>query len=476
MSTTCTLSFHMGTRFNEKHNNRTIPVPHANAEYEKEHNWYSPDNMSLEQAYEILFSESFNAYNSTVRKDRRCNTSYLGKLQAIQQKEQEKIAELRHSGASASEIRKHKKAVKPAYELIIGFGNMRDNPEFCMGGDMQETAKEILQEYISRLKKECPFIYVYNYATHTGENGCIHGHANLIFWAECSRGQKRQASLTKALSAMGYKSDKEKGADGKRLNAITKWEMEQREILTKMCAEKGITIKAGKHSQVHLTTEEFQAQRDSEFVSEQAGQLLAEQDRFIDYVVHSDSAIAYMEHLENEELRQTVSQLEAVKQRSDQLIADAWTEFNSATSLYFQEYRDKKKSLYEEIHRARQGAKDSRKYLTAILNDIAYGNDFFIVKLFKLVFAMFVAVESATREREVKRLQEKNQQIKALAKNIVSESQTVGEHLRNKDIENIEMILREYEQLLQNSLITINSDHHSLANDRADKNTYEEIL
>jgi len=89
---------------------------------------------------------------------------------------------------------------------------------------------------------------------------------------------------------------------------------------------------------------------------------------------------------------------------------------------------------------------------------------------------MFVAVDSATREREVKRLQEKNQQIKTLAKNIVAESQSVGEHLRNKDIENIEMILREYEQLLQNSLITINSDHHSLVNGRAEKNTYEEIL
>lgn len=57
MSTTCTLSFHMGSRFNEKHNNRTIPVPHANTEYEKEHNWYSPDNMSLEQAYEFFYRE-----------------------------------------------------------------------------------------------------------------------------------------------------------------------------------------------------------------------------------------------------------------------------------------------------------------------------------------------------------------------------------------------------------------------------------
>ena len=89
---------------------------------------------------------------------------------------------------------------------------------------------------------------------------------------------------------------------------------------------------------------------------------------------------------------------------------------------------------------------------------------------------MFVAVESATREREVKQLQEKNQQIKALAKNIVSESQTVGEYLRSKDIENIERILSEYEQLLQNSLIVINSNHHSIANNKSEKNTYEEIL
>lgn len=78
--------------------------------------------------------------------------------------------------------------------------------------------------------------------------------------------------------------------------------------------------------------------------------------------------------------------------------------------------------------------------------------------------------------KTIKRLQEKNQQIKALAKKIVSESQTVGEYLRSKDIENIERILSEYEQLLQNSLIVINSNHHSIANNKSEKNTYEEIL
>ena len=149
MGTSKTLSFHMGSSFNEKHNNRAIPVPNADTKYESEHNWYHPNNMSLEQAYEMLFSESFNEYNSSVRKDRQFN-SYLEKLQIAQQKEYEKIAELRHSGASASEIRKHKKAVKPAYEIIIGFGNIRDNPEFGKNGEMQETAKTILLEYIKK--------------------------------------------------------------------------------------------------------------------------------------------------------------------------------------------------------------------------------------------------------------------------------------------------------------------------------------
>ena len=471
MSIKSTLSFHMGSRFNEKHNNRTIPVPHADSKYEEEHNWYFPDNMSLEQAYE-MFTDSFNEYNSSIRKDRRCNTSYLGKLQTAQEKEQEKLAELRHSGASASEIRKHRKAVKPAYEIIIGLGSMQKNPEFCKGGNLQEVAKEILKEYVTQFRQDNPNVFLYNASIHTGEHGTIHLHADVIFWANCSRGQKKQASLTKALSAMGYESDQEKDANGRRINAITKWETEQREILKKMCAKRGITIIDGKHSKVHLDTEQYQIQADNDFVEEQAGFLLSEQDKFINFVQECDQSISYLEHVENIELKQTVSELNAIKQRSDQLIADAWTEFNSATSLYFQEYRDKKKSLYEEIHRARQGAKDSRKYLTAILNDIAYSNDFFIIKLFKLVFAMFVALESATREREVQRLQEKNQQIKALAKNIVSESQTVGEHLRNKDIENIERILSEYEHLLQDSLVVINSQYHT---PKIDQKSYEEI-
>ena len=444
----------MGTRFNEKHNNRTIPVPNADAEYEEQHNWYHPQNMSLEQAFGILFEESFNEYNSSIRQDRRYH-SYLEKLQIAQQKEQEKIAELRHSGASTSEIRRHKKAVKSAYELIIGLGNARSNPEFCKNGEMQDVAKEILLEYIEQFRKENKNVFLYNASIHTGENGSIHLHADIIFWADCSRGQRRQASLTKALAQMGYTSDREKGPDGKRLNAITKWEMKQKEILRDLCKAKGIEIIAGKHSKEHLETVQYQAKADSEFVSEQAESLLAQQDEFIDYIAHNDSAVPYLEHLENEELRKVAAEYDIVKQRSDRLIADAWEEFNSATSAYFYQYREKKKILFEEIQRARCGAKDSRKRLNSILNDIAYGNDLFLIKLLKLVFALFIAVETASMEQKVQRLQEKNQEIKALAKQVMIASQSVSADLRSGDIERINAVLQEYEHQLEQTQKTI---------------------
>ena len=449
MSTKCTLSFHMGSRFNEKHNNRTIPVPHADCEYEKIHNWYHPNNMSLERAFDVLFSESFNEYNSSIRKDRQYN-SYLEKLQTAQQKEQEKLSDLRHAGASASEIRKHRKAVKPAYEIIIGLGNMRDNPELCKGGELQYTAKDILLDFVEQFERENSNVYLYNASIHTGENGSIHLHADVIFWAECLRGQKKQASLTKALAAMGYESDKEKGPNGKRMNAITKWEMDQRAILQDLCAERDIIIIDGKHSKHHLTTEEYQIQQDGLFIEQRAQELLLLQDKYINSVAqNSNSTISYLAELENEELRKVAEQYESMKHKADNLLADAWAEFNSATSTYFEQYRAKKKRLSEEILRARQGASDSRKRLNAMLKDLVYSNEFFIIKLVKLVVALFLAIDNARYENHAERLQEANTALKEQAKEIMKQSNAVSAVLKMKELDAIEEALSNYDATLQ---------------------------
>lgn len=70
-----------------------------------------------------------------------------------------------------------------------------------------------------------------------------------------------------------------------------------------------------------------------------------------------------------------------------------------------------------------------------ILYDLAHNNDFFIVKMFKLVVTLFIAVKSQSLENEVKKLQKKNQEIKLQAKQIMSNSQSVGEQMRSGDID-----------------------------------------
>ena len=123
--------------------------------------------------------------------------------------------------------------------------------------------------------------------------------------------------------------------------------------------------------------------------------------------------------------------------------------------------------LFEKIKRARRGAKDSRKQLNGILNEIAYGNDLFMIKLLKLVFAMVMAIDTVLMEREVQRLQEKNQQIKEMAKEIMGTSQNVSTELRSRDIDKICTVLSEYECQLEEAcsilpFTTITSPSHTI--------------
>lgn len=76
--------------------------------------------------------------------------------------------------------------------------------------------------------------------------------------------------------------------------------------------------------------------------------------------------------------------------------------------------------------------------------------------MFKLVVALFIAVESQSLENEVKKLQKKNQEIKLQAKQIMSDSQSVGEQLRSGDVDMIEQVLNAYENQLQKSIEKIN--------------------
>ena len=91
------------------------------------------------------------------------------------------------------------------------------------------------------------------------------------------------------------------------------------------------------------------------------------------------------------------------------------------------------------------------------MDDVAYGNDFFLIKLFKLVAALFVAIETKALDDDVKLLQQKNEELKSLAKNVMSESQTVSATLKSKNIDRIVSAMLEYEKML--STVFRNVEH-----------------
>lgn len=71
---------------------------------------------------------------------------------------------------------------------------------------------------------------------------------------------------------------------------------------------------------------------------------------------------------------------------------------------------------------------------------------------------MFMVIDTALMEREVQRLQEKNQQIKEMAKEIMGTSQNVSTELRSRDIDKICTVLDEYEFQLEQACSVLPSN------------------
>lgn len=437
------------------HNRRVVFVPHAIKEREKLNVCYI--DMTLEEAYKKLFGKALEEYNAGKKPSRRI-ADYLKHITEQYEKGEQKIQEAKSRGASRKELAQIKSRYpKVYYELIVSVGNCDAyDGAFRCGGNEEQIAVDILNEYMSGFQTRNPHLFVFSAHLHRDELGVPHIHIDYISWTDSpGRGLSVRVSENGAFKQQGL-------TDGDEIGTVA-FQNREREVLSEIARKHQITIIEGKHSKKHLSKEEYilrqeqeKSKASAELVEQEAGELLQQQDDFIEFVQNSNSAVAYLEHLENNELRKTVCEYEMIKHRSEKVLSDSWAEFNTATSEYFEQYRRKKKMLFDEIERARKDANHSRKRLKSILNNIAYSNDFFIIKMFKLVFALFIAIETKSLEQDVQELQKKNQEIKIQAKQIITDGQTIGDKLRNKDLDMIEQSLIEYEKQLEKSIQQIN--------------------
>ncbi len=432
------------------HNNRTIAVPHADKS--RQHLNICHTGIPIQEAYNIVFGKALEEYNRGKKPSRQIK-DYYEHIMKLYQAGEEKLQQAISSGASRKEQAKIRSTYqKPFQEIIVSIGNKTAyDGSFACGGENEELAVKVLTEYMAEFQKRNPHLYVFNAVLHRDENGVPHWHISYFGWTdkESKKGLPVRLSEHGAFEQQGLGSDSEYGTIA--------FQRQEREALTEVAKKHGIEVIEGKHSKRHLSKEEYILSQEKELVNEQAGEVLRQQDDLIEYVSTSDTALAYLEHLENKELHKTVAHYEAVKQRSDIALSAAWDDFNSSTSAYFEQYRKQKEMLYGELQRARENASDSRKRLRAILRDISYSNDFFIVKLFKLAFAIFVALDVSVGEYEVHRLEEENRQIKDMSKKIMAESKAVGGVLRSGEIVEIETTLQNYERQLAQSIERIQS-------------------
>ena len=204
---------------------------------------------ALESAYESVFGEAFQSYNSKVRKDRQFKGTYLEKLRASRLKHRQ----------------------KEYFEWIVQVGN---KVQMGYGSGNEHMAEEILTKYVFQFIERNPQLYVFNAVIHCDE-ATSHAHIDYIPWATYEKGQRIRNSLSKALFQMGYGESKSR----KETN-LMKWQKAERDHLRTIARERGLEIEDEKHnSNRHLEVPEFKQMQETKCEMETEIKLLNDEIR-----------------------------------------------------------------------------------------------------------------------------------------------------------------------------------------------------
>lgn len=454
---TVTASVHKGTcaEAHLNHNRRTIAVPHADKD--RLHLDRAYIDMDIEEAYHF-FDKALEEYNKGKKPSRRI-ANYYEHIKAQYEKGEQAIQQARSRGASRKELAKLK-AKRPTLfsEIIVTLANCEAyNGLFACGGKMEQTSIDILNEYMSSFTERNPHLFVFSAHLHLSEQ-TPHIHIDYIPWTDLKgRGLPVRVSENGAFMQQGLTS-------GKRGDIGTiAFQEQERCALSEIAKKHNITIAENQHTKKHLSKEEYilnkekqKTQADRDLINGSAEQVVKMQDELLAYLSENKIAEAFSDHIENIDLRQIVQHYTEQEKDNKKILAQSWQEFNGYTADFFSSYRTAKGLLWNEIQQARKTQHYNKKRLQDLIYDITDSTDFFIVKIFKLFIALFVAIGNAKHENHLEELQEANRQLKAQAKKVMQQSNDVSQTLKTKDFDNIESALSDYEKRLKTLSAYIN--------------------
>lgn len=234
------------------HNTRVFIAPNVDKSRIKDNIIFA--NEPLSDAYRKCFDDSINDYNVGKKPSRQ-------KWADMEHPADGYLAKLEKDIAECTDINKRKKLPKPFYEVIIQVGNMEDYG-ILTHRERAQIAKEILIKYMNDFIENNPRLYVFCAVLHMDEgNGKIEGgtpHLHIDFIpTACSlkQGLPVRNSLTQALAQQGIVS-----GNNKNDNNNSVWQVQQIEVIKKLCEERGIQTKTiGAEKRAYLTPDEYRA-------------------------------------------------------------------------------------------------------------------------------------------------------------------------------------------------------------------------
>lgn len=206
------------------------PVP-ENIDVSKSHENITLVDKDVRQAYQEIFGEALEQYNS---KQKRAD---------------------RKIGDYCDHIKKSKNGEKLFYEDVVQWGKKEDfqNPQ------TRERAKEALMKYVEGFEERNPNLKLIGAYIHMDE-ASPHLHLDYVPVANgYSRGLALRNSLDKAMKQMGFQPENE----SRKNNATKLWKENERAVFGQICRGLGLVVEPERKSErKSLTVDEYKEARD----------------------------------------------------------------------------------------------------------------------------------------------------------------------------------------------------------------------
>ena len=219
------------------HNNRKFIA--ENVDRERTKNNVEFKNISLEEAYHILFDNALQRYNDRQKRADRKIGNYLEHIQKSKQE-------------------------KPFYEIIVQVGNHND---MGIGSRNEPIAKAILEDHMLSFEKQNPYLFVFNATLHMDE-ATPHLHIDFIpFTIDSKRGLDTRVSMKQALEKQGFR-----GA-GRSDTETMAWLQSEKESLASIMERHGVEWEQQGNEREHLSVLEYRKAQRSKEVDELEAQV-----------------------------------------------------------------------------------------------------------------------------------------------------------------------------------------------------------